>query len=96
MNIKDIQILRFLGEGTSGKVYYVKDRVTKVKSALKVVPKNDKNEYTLSVVIQERFIAENLSDSPWFVNLWAAWHDDANLYIAMVRLLFLSYVLPAL
>ncbi|KAJ3517698.1 hypothetical protein NLJ89_g326 [Agrocybe chaxingu] len=83
MNVGDFSIIRFLGEGTSGKVYYVKDRISRAKAALKVIPKEDKNEYALGVVLQEREISEKLSDSPWFVGLWASWHDRANLYIAM-------------
>ncbi|KDR66583.1 hypothetical protein GALMADRAFT_232442 [Galerina marginata CBS 339.88] len=84
MNTMDLQVIRFLGEGTSGKVYFVKDRISKSKVALKVMPKAGKSEYTLSVIQQEREIGAKLSDSPWFVNLWAAWHDEANLYIAMI------------
>ncbi|CAA7268655.1 unnamed protein product [Cyclocybe aegerita] len=83
MNVADFSIIRFLGEGTSGKVYYVKDRISRAKVALKVIPKEDKNECALGVVLQEREICEKLSDSPWFVGLWASWHDQANLYIAM-------------
>ncbi|KAF9558597.1 kinase-like protein [Agrocybe pediades] len=83
MNIQDMPILRFLGEGTSGKVHYVKHRTTKVKSALKVVPKAGRSEFAIGAVIEERSVVEKLVDSPWFVNLLAAWHDDTNLYIAM-------------
>ena len=86
----DLRVVRFLGEGTSGKVFFVKDRISNAKLALKVVPKAGKSEYTLSVVVDERDIMEKLSDSPWFVNLWASWHDSANLYIAMVRPRFIS------
>jgi hypothetical protein len=84
LDVKDLSVIRFLGEGTSGKVYFVKDRISKAKLALKVVPKAGKSEYTLNVVVEERELMEKLSDSPWFVNLWGSWHDSANLYIAMV------------
>ncbi|KIM38003.1 hypothetical protein M413DRAFT_249543 [Hebeloma cylindrosporum] len=83
LDVNDLNVIRFLGEGTSGKVYYVKDRISKAKLALKVVPKAGKSEYTLNVLVQERELMEKLSDSPWFVNLWGSWHDSANLYIAM-------------
>ena len=84
LDISDLNIIRFLGEGTSGKVYFVKDRISNAKLALKVVPKAGKSEYTLNVVVDERELMEKLSDSPWFVNLWGSWHDTTNLYIAMV------------
>ena len=84
LDVKDLTVLRFLGEGTSGKVYFVKDRISKAKLALKVVPKAGKSEYTLNVLFEERELMEKLSDSPWFVDLWGSWHDSANLYMAMV------------
>ncbi|KAF8960428.1 kinase-like domain-containing protein [Flammula alnicola] len=79
----DIKIIRFLGEGTTGQVYFVKDRISKARVALKVVPKEGKNDYTLSVIQQERDISQKLSDSPWFVNLYCSWHDHDHMYIAM-------------
>jgi len=93
LDVKDLSVIRFLGEGTSGKVYFVKDRISKAKLALKVVPKAGKSEYTLNVLVEERELMEKLSDSPWFVNLWGSWHDSANLYIAMVSRRFYSSTL---
>ena len=93
LDVKDLSVIRFLGEGTSGKVYFVKDRISKAKLALKVVPKAGKSEYTLNVLVEERELMEKLSDSPWFVNLWGSWHDSANLYIAMVGRHFYSSTL---
>jgi hypothetical protein len=90
LDVRDLGVIRFLGEGTSGKVYFVKDRISKAKLALKVVPKAGKSEYTLNVLVEERELMEKLSDSPWFVNLWGSWHDSANLYIAMVGRRFYS------
>ncbi|KAF9561777.1 kinase-like protein [Agrocybe pediades] len=83
MDIRDMQLLQVLGEGGSGKVYHVRDRVSREKMALKVVEKEGKPEEVLEVWAEERFMAEKLSDSPWFVNMLASWHDNANLYIAM-------------
>ncbi len=85
MDAADMKVLRFLGEGTSGKVYFVKDQISRARVALKVVEKKDKNDYTLSVIVQEVDILRMLSDSPWFVNLYGSWHDHYNMYIAMVR-----------
>lgn len=84
MDAADMKLLRFLGEGTSGKVYFVKDQISRAKVALKVVEKKDKNAYTLSIIVQEVDILKMLSDSPWFVNLYGSWHDSDNMYIAMV------------
>ena len=84
MSTLDLQVIRFLGEGTGGKVYLVKDQLSRARIALKVVAKQGKNDHALSVVLKERRIAEKLSDSPWFVELWAAWGDQRNFYIAMV------------
>ncbi|KAF4617544.1 hypothetical protein D9613_005775 [Agrocybe pediades] len=83
MDIWDMQFLEVLGEGGSGKVYHVRDRVSRVRVALKVVEKEGKPTEVLEVLADERFTAEKLTNSPWFVNMWASWHDDANFYIAM-------------
>lgn len=93
MNTADLQVLRFLGEGTSGKVYLVKDRMSKVKLALKVIPKKGRNDYAQNAVVKERNIAVKLANSPWFVNIWAAWHDQLHFYIAMVCVIFSTGVL---
>ncbi|KAF8884739.1 kinase-like domain-containing protein [Gymnopilus junonius] len=84
MSTLDLHVIRFLGEGTSGKVYLVNDQLSRATIALKVVPKEGKNDHVLGVVLKERKIAEKLSDSPWFVGLWASWGDTRNLYIAMI------------
>ena len=84
MNAADLQVLRFLGEGTSGKVYLVRDRKSKVKLALKVIPKKDRDDYALNTIVKERNISLKLSDSPWFINMCAAWHDQLHFYMAMV------------
>ncbi|KAF8877649.1 kinase-like domain-containing protein [Gymnopilus junonius] len=84
MSTLDLHVIRFLGEGTSGKVYLVNDELSRATIALKVVPKEGKNDHVLGVVLKERKIAEKLSDSPWFVGLWASWGDTRNLYIAMI------------
>ena len=84
MNTADLQVVRFLGKGTSGKVYLVRDSISKVKLALKVIPKKGRNEYALNTILKERNVSVKLSDSPWFVNIWAAWHDQLHFYIAMV------------
>ncbi|KAF8811639.1 kinase-like protein, partial [Phlegmacium glaucopus] len=83
MNAADLQVLRFLGEGTSGKVYLVKDRIPKINLALKVIPKKGRNDYAQKAILKERDISVKLADSPWFVNIWAAWHDQLHFYIAM-------------
>ncbi|KAF8157212.1 kinase-like domain-containing protein [Crassisporium funariophilum] len=83
MGTLDLRVLRFLGEGTSGTVYLVKDRISRAKLALKVIPKRGRNEYSLNIVVKERNLAAKLADCPWFVNMWAAWHDQAHFYIAM-------------
>ncbi|KAF9479500.1 kinase-like protein [Pholiota conissans] len=79
----DMRVIRFLGEGTTGKVYFVKDSVSKAKVALKVITKEDKTDYALSTIVQEFEISAKLSDSPWFVKLYASWHDHDHMYIAM-------------
>ena len=94
MDAADMKVLRFLGEGTSGKVYFVKDQISRARVALKVVEKKDKNDYTLSIIVQEVDILRMLSDSPWFVNLYGSWHDHDNMYIAMVRHYVFSFHVP--
>lgn len=90
MNAADFQVLRFLGEGTSGKVYLVRDRISKANLALKVIPKKGRNDYALNAVLKERNISVKLANSPWFVDMWAAWHDKLYFYIAMVCAVFLK------
>jgi hypothetical protein len=89
MDATDMKVLRFLGEGTTGKVYFVKDNISNAKVALKVITKEGKNEYTLNTIVQEFEISEKLADSPWFIKLYASWHDHDHMYIAMVRILVL-------
>lgn len=84
MDATNMKVLRFLGEGTTGKVYFVKDNISKAKVALKVITKESKNEYTLNTIVQEFEISEKLADSPWFITLYASWHDHDHMYIAMV------------
>lgn len=95
MDTEDMKIIRFLGEGTTGKVYFAKDQVSRARVALKVVEKKDKNEYTLSTIVQEVDILERLSDSPWFVQLYSSWHDRDYMYIAMVGF-YLLFPIPRL
>lgn len=85
MSTSDLYFVRFLGNGTSGQVFQVKDQVSKVKLALKIIRKHDQcDEYTQKVILKERVIFEKLIDSPWFVHLSASWHDHDNFYFAMV------------
>ncbi|PPQ68737.1 hypothetical protein CVT24_007564 [Panaeolus cyanescens] len=92
MSTSDLQFIRFLGNGTSGQVFQVKDRVSKVKMALKIIRKHDRcDEYTRKVILKERILFEKLADSPWFVHLWASWHDHDNFYFAMVSFLLITY-----
>ena len=88
MDAHEFQVLRFLGGGTTGNVYHVMDRVSKEKCALKAVSKDDKSEYVLSILLQERDINVKLADCPWFVKMTAAFHDQSNLYFVMVRIPF--------
>lgn len=94
MKTADLKVLRFLGEGTSGRVYMVRDTVTDMKMALKVVEKAEFNDLGLKTLVKERTTLQALEGLACVSQLHAAWHDDLFFYFAMVCffLLFLFWI----
>ena len=68
-----LKVVKYLGGGCSGGVYSVKDVATSQLFAVKVAPKA-LNDGQISNLLNERFVAELLAESPWFTKLHAAWH----------------------
>jgi len=95
MKTSDLQILRFLGEGTNGQVCLAVDTGSKTETqvALKAIFKRGRVRKQLAVVLRERDVHAKLVDSPWFVKMLAAWHDRRQFYIAMVSFPFLFLTL---
>ena len=50
----------------------------KAELALKIIPKAEKSEYTLNILVVERDLMEKFSDSPRFVNLRNSRHDSID------------------
>ncbi|KAI0066207.1 kinase-like protein [Artomyces pyxidatus] len=76
---EDFVPVTVLGEGASGKVYLVQDKVTDEKLALKVIRKR---EHTVDQIINEQRVLKKISGNDWFLSLEASTHDDKNFYLA--------------
>jgi len=86
IRLRDLKILLPLGKGAHGRVYSVRDLVTKENMALKVVPKLGMRGHGLHIqaLLAEQKALSFLSESPWFLTLNASWSDTNNFYFAMV------------
>ena len=91
MRTSDLRFMRFLGEGTNGQVCLATDRISRTRVAVKAVFKRGKLSKQGAVVMRERDIHVKLADSPWFVKMFASWHDTEQFYIAMVGLALISF-----
>ncbi|KAL1741391.1 kinase-like domain-containing protein [Schizophyllum fasciatum] len=87
LHIDDLEILKLLGAGRTGKVFLARHRRTNQLLALKVIPKATLTPKDLSAVIREQRILKDLAlaskDYPHFVRLVASCHDTGNFYLAM-------------
>jgi len=85
MDLADLEFLKLISGGGSGKVYLVRDCVEGQYLALKVMPKK-RELNTVNNILNERHIQSMLSleDDRYFVPLVASWHDEVNYYIATV------------
>ena len=78
----DFRPIRLIGEGVSGKVYLVEDKITKKRFALKVIRKRSDN---LLQAVNEKDALCKVTGDPWFLSLEASTHDDTNFYLITVR-----------
>ena len=88
--IGDLDILKLLGTGRTGKVFLARHRATDQLLSLKIIPKASLSPKELSSALREqRILLHNLAtatnDRLLFVRLLASWHDTENFYLAMVR-----------
>ncbi|KAI5830728.1 kinase-like protein [Schizophyllum commune Tattone D] len=85
--IGDLDILKLLGTGRTGKVFLARHRTTEQLLALKIIPKASLLPKELSSALREQRILRNLAtatnDRLLFVRLLASWHDTENFYLAM-------------
>ncbi|KAL1695547.1 kinase-like domain-containing protein [Schizophyllum commune] len=85
--IGDLDILKLLGTGRTGKVFLARHRATDQLLALKIIPKASLSPKELSSALREQRILKNLAtatkDRLLFVRLLASWHDTENFYLAM-------------
>ncbi|KAF5355275.1 hypothetical protein D9758_006061 [Tetrapyrgos nigripes] len=83
IDLADLDFLKLISGGGSGKVFLVRDRVQMQYLALKVMPKR-RELNTVSNVLNERktHSALSLEDNRYFLPLVASWHDEVNYYIA--------------
>lgn len=85
MKVGDLKFIRLIGQGSSGKVFLVRDQISKRKLALKVIPKSDELEgEILSLLFSERALLRANEGCPWTLGLEASWTDSLNYYIATV------------
>mmetsp|Transcript_7111 Transcript_7111/g.15190 ORF Transcript_7111/g.15190 Transcript_7111/m.15190 type:complete len:486 (-) Transcript_7111:687-2144(-) len=79
----DFEMISPLGKGGSGKVFLVRDTMTKEHFAMKVIPKYDAMGTTAGIrhAVDERYVMELARDHEFLVQLRYAFQTDANLYL---------------
>lgn len=83
MVLSDLTIIRKLGEGSSGKVFQVRDNVTKGTLALKVIKKGAISTRALEAVLAEQSTMQSTIGCSQLLSLDASFHDSRNFYLAM-------------
>ncbi|CAD8048856.1 unnamed protein product [Paramecium primaurelia] len=83
ISIKDFDLLKILGSGSSGKVWKALNRTNKQLVAIKVMSKLlILKQGIVSLVINEKNILSQIKN-PFIVNLNAAFQDNYNLYLCL-------------
>lgn len=95
--IDDFEMMRVLGKGCAGKVLLVRHKQTSDLFALKAITKrhvlaHQELQHTLTEqAVLKRMAAE--SRDPFVVKLWWSFHDKENLFLVMVRFIFLFEII---
>ncbi|KAI8926787.1 serine/threonine protein kinase 15, partial [Entophlyctis helioformis] len=85
--IDDFEIIKPISRGAFGKVYLAKKRTTQDAYAIKVIRKDDMiRKNMVSQVLAERHVL-SLSNNPFVVRLFYAFHTKEYLYLVMEYLL---------
>ena len=85
--LDDFTILNSLGDGSSGKVYIVRENDTGGFFALKAIPKRRPcgKELGIEAVMTERDTLLDLGGDDFILQIRACFHDSKNYYLATVR-----------
>lgn len=89
LQLTDFLYLKFLGEGQLGKVLLVEDKNSKDLYALKMVNRDDVNEFQLQESVFNEKTVALLMDHPYILKLFKTYHDEKSVY-------FLSNFIPGL
>ncbi|KAF8889279.1 kinase-like domain-containing protein [Infundibulicybe gibba] len=86
MKLDDLDVLKLIGAGGSGKVYLVKHKITGGLYALKVIPKVRRSHrlpQEIQRILDEQAIQEAISKTTgtFLLSLVASWNDECNFYI---------------
>lgn len=88
MDLVDLDVIKLINTGGSGKVYLVRDKIDRQHLALKVIPKS-KNMFSCNKakVTTEKNIHAFLTMESYdlLLPLVATWSDRENFYLASVR-----------
>ncbi|KAI0344089.1 kinase-like protein [Trametopsis cervina] len=77
----DFEIIRFVGEGSQGKVFLALDTKTEQFVTLKIVEKIDLTARSCAGLFEEQRIGKSLVDCPWALGLKGSFEDSVNFYL---------------
>ncbi|KAG5635546.1 hypothetical protein DXG03_005362, partial [Asterophora parasitica] len=83
LNLDDLKLVKVLGKGSSGQVYLAKDKVTKERRAVKIVPHAKLMAHDIQGLMGEVTILRRLGSAPFLLSLDASFYDTHNFYFVM-------------
>jgi len=82
--LKKFLIVGELGNGASGSVYKIQDKLTSAFLALKVIHKKNLTTMQIEDVVREQVALQKMAGEFGFLQLEASFHDSENFYLATV------------
>ncbi|KAF8068052.1 kinase-like domain-containing protein [Lyophyllum atratum] len=83
MTLKDLKFIKVLGMGSSGQVHLVRDKVTKERRALKVIPNANMVAGQIAGLLEEQAVLRSVGSALFLLSLDASFYDTKNFYFAM-------------
>ena len=96
VQVSDFEMIRVLGKGRAGKVLLVRHKSSSLLYALKAITKrhvlaHQDIQHTLTEQAVLRRMAADRTD-PFIVKLWWSFHNEENLFLVMVGLVYIYIV----
>ncbi|GLB38905.1 hypothetical protein LshimejAT787_0600670 [Lyophyllum shimeji] len=83
MTLDDLKFIKVLNVGSSGQVYMVKDKVTKERRALKIIPNAGLVAGQIAGILEEQAVLRKTAGAPYLLTLDASFYDTKNFYLVM-------------